>query len=143
MIKTDVLVIGAGPVGLFAIHQLGIIGLKAEVVDNLDKIGGQCIELYPDKPIYDIPGIPECTGEGLTKSLLEQIYNSELSFDERQEFRLKLEKLPKNSSRIRVRNRCNVTGRPRGVYRKFGLSRITFRELASKGMIPGVSKASW
>jgi len=73
MIKTDVLVIGAGPVGLFAIHQLGIIGLKAEVVDNLDKIGGQCIELYPDKPIYDIPGIPECTGKELTKSLLEQI----------------------------------------------------------------------
>ena len=73
MIKTDVLVIGAGPVGLFAVHQLGIIGLKAEVVDNLDKAGGQCIELYPDKPIYDIPAIPECTGETLTKSLLEQI----------------------------------------------------------------------
>tara|TARA_Y100000590_G_scaffold452777_1_gene596600 strand:- start:202 stop:1224 length:1023 start_codon:yes stop_codon:yes gene_type:complete len=73
MIKTDVLVIGAGPVGLFVVHQLGIIGLKAEVVDNLDKIGGQCIELYPDKPIYDIPAIPECTGESLTKSLLEQI----------------------------------------------------------------------
>ena len=73
MIKTDVLIIGAGPVGLFAVHQLGIIGLKAEVVDNLDKAGGQCIELYPDKPIYDIPGIFECTGESLTKSLLEQI----------------------------------------------------------------------
>ena len=73
MIKTDVLVIGAGPVGLFVVHQLGIIGLKAEVVDNLDKVGGQCIELYPDKPIYDIPAIPECTGETLTKSLLEQI----------------------------------------------------------------------
>ena len=73
MIKTDVLVIGAGPVGLFAVHQLGIIGLKAEVIDNLDKVGGQCIELYPDKPIYDIPAIPECTGESLTKNLLEQI----------------------------------------------------------------------
>tara|TARA_B100001123_G_scaffold89664_1_gene103071 strand:- start:2089 stop:3111 length:1023 start_codon:yes stop_codon:yes gene_type:complete len=73
MIKTDVLIIGAGPVGLFAVHQLGIIGLKAEVVDNLDKVGGQCIELYPDKPIYDIPAIPECTGESLTKNLLEQI----------------------------------------------------------------------
>ena len=73
MIKTDVLVIGAGPVVLFAVHQLGIIGLKAEVVDNLDKVGGQCIELYPDKPIYDIPAIPECTGESLTKNLLEQI----------------------------------------------------------------------
>ena len=73
MIKTDVVVIGAGPVGLFVVHQLGIIGLKAEVVDNLDKVGGQCIELYPDKPIYDIPAIPECTGESLTKNLLEQI----------------------------------------------------------------------
>ena len=73
MIKTDVLVIGAGPVGLFVVQQLGLIGLKSEVVDNLDKVGGQCIELYPDKPIYDIPAIPECTGESLTKNLLEQI----------------------------------------------------------------------
>tara|TARA_Y100000590_G_scaffold435840_1_gene555755 strand:+ start:379 stop:1401 length:1023 start_codon:yes stop_codon:yes gene_type:complete len=73
MIKTDVVVIGAGPVGLFAVHQLGIIGLKSEVVDNLDKVGGQCIELYPDKPIYDIPAIPECTGKSLTDNLLEQI----------------------------------------------------------------------
>jgi len=73
MIKTDVLVIGAGPAGLFAVQQLGLIGLKAEVVDNLDKIGGQCIELYPDKPIYDIPALPVCTGESLTKNLLEQI----------------------------------------------------------------------
>ncbi len=73
MINTDVLIIGAGPTGLFCAHQLGIIGLKCEVVDNLDKIGGQCIELYPDKPIYDIPAIPECTGEELTNSLIEQI----------------------------------------------------------------------
>ena len=80
MIKTDVLVIGAGPVGIFAVHQLGIIGLKAEVVDNLDKIGGQCIELYPDKPIYDIPAIPECTGETLTKNLIKQIKNFKTNF---------------------------------------------------------------
>ena len=73
MIKTDTLIIGAGPVGLFCVHQLGIIGLKCEVVDNLDKIGGQCIELYPDKPIYDIPAVPECTGEELTKNLINQI----------------------------------------------------------------------
>jgi len=73
MINTDVLIIGAGPTGLFCAHQLGIIGLKCEIVDNLDKIGGQCIELYPDKPIYDIPAIPECTGEELTKNLIEQI----------------------------------------------------------------------
>ena len=73
MIKTDVVIVGAGPTGLFCAHQLGIIGLKCEIVDNLDKIGGQCIELYPDKPIYDIPAVPECTGEELTNNLLEQI----------------------------------------------------------------------
>ena len=73
MIKKDVVIIGAGPVGLFAVHQLGIKGLSAVVIDNLDRVGGQCIELYPDKPIYDIPGIPECTGEELTNKLLEQI----------------------------------------------------------------------
>ena len=73
MIKTDILIIGAGPVGLFCVHQLGIIGLKCEVVDNLEVIGGQCIELYPDKPIYDIPAVPECTGENLTKNLIKQI----------------------------------------------------------------------
>ena len=73
MTDTDVLIVGAGPTGLFCAHQLGIIGLKCEIVDNLDKLGGQCIELYPDKPIYDIPAIPECTGEELTNSLIEQI----------------------------------------------------------------------
>ena len=73
MINTDVLIIGAGPAGLFSVHQLGLIGLKAEVVDNLDKIGGQCIELYPDKPIYDIPALKECSGGELTAKLLEQI----------------------------------------------------------------------
>ena len=73
MIKTDVVIIGAGPTGLFCAHQLGIIGLKCEIVHNLDKIGGQCIDLYPDKPIYDIPAVPECTGEELTNNLIEQI----------------------------------------------------------------------
>ena len=73
MIKTDAIIIGAGPTGLFAVHQLGIIGLKCEVIDNLERAGGQCIELYPDKPIYDIPGIPECTGGQLTEGLLKQI----------------------------------------------------------------------
>jgi thioredoxin reductase (NADPH) len=85
MIKMDVIIIGAGPVGLFAVHQLGIKGLKAVVIDNLDKAGGQCIELYPDKPIYDIPAVPECTGEELTKNLLEQIkpFNTEFFHNER------------------------------------------------------------
>ena len=85
MIKTDVIIIGAGPVGLFAVHQLGIKGLKAAVIDNLDKAGGQCIELYPDKPIYDIPAVPECTGEELTNRLLEQIkpFKTNFYFNER------------------------------------------------------------
>ena len=73
MINTDVVIIGAGPTGLFCAHQLGIIGLKCEIIDNLDKAGGQCIELYPDKPIYDIPAIPVCTGEELTNNLIKQI----------------------------------------------------------------------
>ena len=80
MIKTDTLIIGAGPVGIFCAHQLGIIGLKCEIVDNLDKIGGQCIELYPDKPIYDIPAMPECTGEELTNNLIEQIKPFKINF---------------------------------------------------------------
>ncbi len=85
MIKTDVVIIGAGPVGLFAVHQLGIKGLKSEVIDNLDKAGGQCIELYPDKPIYDIPTVPECSGKSLTENLLQQIrpFNSKLHLNER------------------------------------------------------------
>ena len=72
MIKTDTLIIGAGPVGLFCVHQLGVIGLKCEVVDNLDKIGGQCAELYPDKNLYDIPSRPAITGQELTDDLITQ-----------------------------------------------------------------------
>ncbi|MDA9150394.1 NAD(P)/FAD-dependent oxidoreductase [Candidatus Pelagibacter sp.] len=87
MIKTDVLIIGAGPTGLFCAHQLGLIGLKCEIVDNLDKAGGQCIELYPDKPIYDIPAVPECTGKELTNNLLKQIepFNVKFHLNERVE----------------------------------------------------------
>jgi thioredoxin reductase (NADPH) len=72
-IKTDVLIIGAGPCGLFAVFELGLLDMKAHVIDILDKIGGQCAELYPEKPIYDIPGIPYITGHGLTEALLAQI----------------------------------------------------------------------
>ena len=80
MIKTDALIIGAGPTGLFTAHQLKLIGLDCEVVDNLDKIGGQCIELYPDKPIYDIPAVPECTGEELTNNLINQLKPFDIKF---------------------------------------------------------------
>ena len=73
MIKTDVVIVGAGPCGLFQVFELGLLGLKAEVIDSIRQPGGQCSELYPDKPIYDIPGIPVCTGDELTENLLQQI----------------------------------------------------------------------
>jgi thioredoxin reductase (NADPH) len=72
-IETDALIIGAGPVGLFQVFELGLLEIKAHVVDSLAYVGGQCIELYPDKPIYDIPAVPVCTGRELTESLLKQI----------------------------------------------------------------------
>jgi thioredoxin reductase (NADPH) len=72
-IKTDVVIIGAGPIGLFAVFELGLLDMKAHLVDILDKIGGQCAELYPEKPIYDIPGIPMTSAQGLVDALLEQI----------------------------------------------------------------------
>ena len=80
MKKTDALIIGAGPTGLFTAHQLKLIGLDCEIVDNRDKIGGQCIELYPDKPIYDIPAIPKCTGEELTNNLINQLKPFDIKF---------------------------------------------------------------
>ncbi|RYG08463.1 MAG: NAD(P)/FAD-dependent oxidoreductase, partial [Burkholderiales bacterium] len=73
MIQTDALVIGAGPVGLFQVFQLGLLDIKAHVVDSLPHVGGQCMELYADKPIYDIPGTPRTSGRELVASLLEQI----------------------------------------------------------------------
>jgi len=71
-IKTDALIIGAGPIGLFQIFELGLLGIKPEIIDSLPAPGGQCTELYPDKPIYDIPGITICTGQGLIDNLMEQ-----------------------------------------------------------------------
>lgn len=72
-IETDAVIVGAGPVGLFQVFELGLLEIKAHVVDSLKAVGGQCVELYPDKPIYDIPAVPVCTGQELTDSLLKQI----------------------------------------------------------------------
>src|SRR2546429_1629218 len=72
-IKTDALIIGAGPCGLFAVFELGLLDMKTHLIDILDKIGGQCAELYPEKPIYDIPGVPYCTAQGLVDALMAQI----------------------------------------------------------------------
>ena len=71
--ETDAVVIGAGPVGLFQVFQLGLQGLAAHIIDALPYAGGQCVELYGDKPIYDIPGVPVCTGHELTARLTQQI----------------------------------------------------------------------
>ena len=84
MIDTDAVIVGAGPCGLFQVFELGLLGLKAEVVDSIRQPGGQCTELYPDKPIYDVPAIPICTGEELTDALLKQIepFNCGMHLDE-------------------------------------------------------------
>ncbi|MBC7832176.1 MAG: NAD(P)/FAD-dependent oxidoreductase [Hyphomicrobium sp.] len=84
-IETDAVIIGAGPVGLFAVFELGLVDVNAHVVDILDKPGGQCAELYPEKPIYDIPGLPIVSGQELTDRLLEQIkpFGAELHLGER------------------------------------------------------------
>jgi thioredoxin reductase (NADPH) len=72
-IKTDVLIVGAGPIGMFAVFELGLLEMKAHLIDILDKPGGQCAELYPEKPIYDIPAVPFITGQGLVDALMAQI----------------------------------------------------------------------
>ena len=98
-IKTDVVIIGAGPCGLFAVFELGLLDIKAHLIDILDKVGGQCAELYPEKPIYDIPGIPMVTGHGLTEALMEQIKPFHPNFH-LGEMVLKVEKLGDASFRV-------------------------------------------
>ena len=86
-ITTDVVVIGAGPVGLFAVFELGLLDMKVHLIDILDRPGGQCAELYPEKPIYDIPGLPMVTGQDLTDRLMEQAapFNPQFHFNEQVE----------------------------------------------------------
>jgi len=72
-VESDILIIGAGPVGLFTVFEAGLLGLNCQIIDNLDRVGGQCAELYPDKPIFDIPGVPYQTAEEHIDALLEQI----------------------------------------------------------------------
>jgi thioredoxin reductase (NADPH) len=88
IIEADAVIIGAGPVGLFQVFELGLLEIKAHVVDSLPVVGGQCVELYPDKPIYDIPAVPVCTGQELTDNLLKQIEPFEPTFHLNQEVTL-------------------------------------------------------
>ena len=79
-INTDALIVGAGPCGIFQVFELGLLGIKCHVLDSLPVVGGQCAELYPDKPIYDIPGITVCSGEELVESLMKQVEPFDASF---------------------------------------------------------------
>jgi thioredoxin reductase (NADPH) len=79
-ISTDMVIVGAGPVGLFAVFEAGLLNMRCHLIDNLDRPGGQCAELYPDKPIYDIPAVPHCTGQELTDLLMRQIRPFEPTF---------------------------------------------------------------
>ena len=72
LIETDAVIVGAGPVGLFQVFELGLLEIKCHVIDSLRNVGGQCVELYPTKPIYDIPAVPVCTSYELTENLLKQ-----------------------------------------------------------------------
>lgn len=98
-IQTDVVIVGAGPIGLFAVFELGLYDMKCHLVDILDRPGGQCAELYPEKPIYDIPAVPVCTGAELTERLLEQIkpFNPAFHLGQMAE---KLEKTPEGKWRV-------------------------------------------
>ncbi len=98
-IQTDVIVVGAGPIGLFSVFELGLYDMKVHLIDILDRPGGQCAELYPEKPIYDIPAIPVCTGTELTERLMEQIkpFNPVFHFGQMAE---KLEKIAEDKWRV-------------------------------------------
>jgi thioredoxin reductase (NADPH) len=98
-IQTDMAIIGAGPCGLFAVFEAGLLGMKCQLIDNLDKIGGQCAELYPDKPIYDIPAVPRCTGQELVDQLMEQIRPFEPQFHLKQQASA-LQRLPDGRWRL-------------------------------------------
>ena len=99
MVKTDIIVIGAGPVGLFTVFEAGLLGLNCTLIDNLDKPGGQCAELYPEKPIYDIPGVPFQTAQEHVDALLEQIKPFDPTYT-LGETALKLDKLDDGSFKV-------------------------------------------
>src|SRR5687768_7091261 len=104
-IETDVVIVGAGPIGLFAVFELGLLDLKCHLIDILDRPGGQCAELYPEKPIYDIPGLPIVTGQGLVDRLMEQIrpFGAEFHFGEM------VSELERTDTGFRVRTDANTT----------------------------------
>ena len=106
--ETDAIIVGAGPVGLFAVFELGLLDLKAHLIDVLDRPGGQCAELYPEKPIYDIPGLPVVSGQELTERLLEQIKPFSPTFHLNQ-MAEKLERLPDGRFKVTTELGTQIT----------------------------------
>ncbi|GMU44662.1 MAG: NAD(P)/FAD-dependent oxidoreductase [Xanthomonadales bacterium PRO6] len=132
-IETDVVIVGAGPVGLFQVFELGLLGIKAHVIDALPVPGGQCIELYPDKPIYDIPALPICTGKELTDNLMQQIAPFQAGFHLDQEVAV-VDKL--DEQHFRVGTSKGKEFRCRAVIIAAGLGAFQPRKLPVAGTEP-------
>ena len=125
-IETDAVIIGAGPVGLFQVFELGLLEMKAHVIDSLPRPGGQCVELYPDKPIYDIPAVPVCSAQELTDNLLKQIepFNPTFHYGEEAQELKKLE-----DGRLYVRTSKGTEFLARAVFIAAGVGSFQARTL--------------
>jgi thioredoxin reductase (NADPH) len=130
-IETDAVIVGAGPVGLFQVFELGLLEVKAHVIDSLAYPGGQCIELYPDKPIYDIPAVPVCTGRELTDNLLRQIEPFGASFHLGQEV---MELSKRDDGRFFVRTAKDTTFLTKTVFIAAGVGAFQPRTLKLEGL---------
>jgi thioredoxin reductase (NADPH) len=133
IIETDAVIIGAGPVGLFQVFELGLLEMKAHVLDSLKRPGGQCVELYPDKPIYDIPAVPVCTANELTENLLKQIepFNPVFHYGEEA---VELKKL--EDGRLYVKTSKDTEFLCRAVFIAAGVGSFQARTLK----VPGIEK---
>jgi len=130
-IKTDALVIGAGPCGIFQVFELGLLGVKCHVVDSLPVVGGQCAELYPDKPIYDIPGIPVCSGEELVEALMQQIEPFDATFHLGEEV---LELAPQNDGTFVVKTAKDTIFHAKTVFVAGGVGSFQPRKVRLDGL---------
>lgn len=133
MIETDVVIVGAGPVGLFQVFELGLLGIRAHLVETLDKPGGQCAELYPDKPIYDIPAVPVCTGEELVSSLMTQIAPFDPVFHLDQQVEA-VERIDEDPVRFRVRTTAGTVFLTRSLVIAGGVGSFTPVPLRVEGI---------
>lgn len=130
-INTDALVVGAGPCGIFQVFELGLLGIKSHVLDSLPVVGGQCAELYPDKPIYDIPGILVCSGEELVESLMKQIEPFDASFHLGEEV---IELLPQEDGTFVVKTAKHKTFHAKTIFVAGGVGSFQPRKVRLNGL---------